>query len=197
MSTVLRVKTSANNGLGPGPRLGHGTGRCDSGGHGHGQREHGPPGSGPGRAAGDTRHQGPPAADPPGAGERDPDDRHDPKSGTPYVSDDGGICPACRLQRARRNQVMNRSGARTVGMTICFCDRLTPLSLSHAASRKLSGAHRRPSVGPQGAQRARAPTTANLKPGGRPAGPTGVSAAAESTCFWWLVVCSLARCCGC
>ena len=92
---------------------------------------------------------------------------------------------------------MNRSGARTVDMTICDYDRLTRLIISLVTSRKLSGAHRRPSVGPQGAQRARAPTTANLKPGGRPTGPTGVSAAAESTCFWWLLWCSLTCCCCC
>ena len=49
-------------------------------------------------------------------------------------------------------------------MTICDCDRLTSLIISDATSRKLSGAHRRPSVGPQGAQRAQASTTANLKP---------------------------------
>ena len=82
-------------------------------------------------------------------------------------------------------------------MTICDCDPLASLIIRDATSRKLSGPHRRPSVGLQGAQRARAPTTANLKPGGRPTGPTGVSAAAESTCFWWLVVCALTRCCCC
>ena len=92
---------------------------------------------------------------------------------------------------------MNPSRAKTVDMTICFCDRLAELIIGSA---HLPQALRRTPVtwcGPQGAQRARAPTTANLKPGGRPTGPTGVSAAAESTCFWCLILCSLTRCCCC
>ena len=61
---------------------------------------------------------------------------------------------------------MNRSRARTVGMTICFCDRLTPLSLSHAASRKLC-ARRTPATqcGPPGC--AKGPGTHHSQPEAR------------------------------
>ena len=63
---------------------------------------------------------------------------------------------------------MNPSGARIVDMTIWFCDRLAELIIGSAHLPQALRRTPATQCAPQGAQRARAPTTANLKPRGRP-----------------------------
>ena len=63
---------------------------------------------------------------------------------------------------------------RTEAARVATSQRLVSMSmLLHGRLRDVSAEDwERPSVGPHDAQRARAPTTANLKPGGRPTRPT-------------------------